>query len=105
MSFWSDLGASITAEVKVLESQAIALVQHFKPMIEADAASLGKAAVAAVLAQAPLLISGQEKLSGAISSVSSTLAAQSKTAGLALIESAVQASYNAIGMQAPKPTA
>lgn len=96
MSFFSDLDAAISSEFTKLKTEVEAVIVKFEPVIEATAEELGQAALQAVLAQAPLLISGAEKLSGAVASISATLAAQGKSAALSLIETAAQASYNTV---------
>jgi len=102
MSFFTDLEASIAAEAKVLEADIVKVAQYFKPLVLATSTELGTLALNAVLAQAPAVISGQEKLSAAVTSVSSTLTSAGKTAGLGLIETAVQAAHDYVA-SLPKP--
>jgi len=97
-SFWSDVEAAIAAEATKLKAEVEAALPFIKTLVVATAQELGSAALQAVVAQAPLLISGQEKLSGAISSVGKTLAADGKAAALTDTQIAVQAAYNQLGL-------
>lgn len=94
MSFWTDLEASIAAEAKVLEADIVKAATFLKPLVEAAAADIGKAALQAVLQQAPAVLTGQEKLSAAVSSVKATLASAGKTAATSVIEAGVQEAYD-----------
>lgn len=98
MSFWSDVEAEIASEARRLEAQIIAVLPFVKQVVAADAKSLGAAALQAVIAQAPLLISGQEKMAGALSAVGTSLAASGKAVGLADAQIAIQAAYNQLGL-------
>lgn len=98
MSFWSDVSAAISAEANKLKAEVEAALPFIKTLALATAHDLGTAALQAVVAQAPLLISGQEKLRGALSSVGQTLAADGKAAALADTQIAVQAAYNQLGL-------
>lgn len=101
MSFWTDVEAAISAEIKVLEADVTKALPFIKTLAVATATELGQAALQAVVAQAPLVISGAEKLSGAISAVGQNLAATGKAAALSDTEIAVQAAYNALGLSKP----
>ena len=102
VSFFSDLEASIVAEAKVVEADLVKVEHFFIPLIEAAAAEIGKAALNAVLAAAPLVLTGQQKLSAAVASVQATLLASGKTAALGLIATAVQAAHDYVAGTAPK---
>lgn len=104
MSFFTDLEASIISAAKVAETKLAQVYQFFKPTIIATAEELGVLALNTVLAKAPLVISGQEKFDSAVSDIKSGLAAQGKTAGLALIATAVQAAHDYVATL-PKPSA
>lgn len=103
MSFWTDLEASIETAAKAAEAKVAAVYQYFKPLIVATAEELGTLALNEVLAQAPQVIAGTEKLSAAVSNISSTLASAGKTASLSLIQTAVQAAHDYVAT-IPKPT-
>ncbi len=102
MSFWTDLENSIISAAKAAEAKIAAAIQFFKPLALATAEELGTIALNAVLAEAPAVISGQEKLGSAINSVKTQLLSQGKTAGLGLIETAVQAAHDYVATL-PKP--
>ena len=101
MSFWTDLESAISAEAKALEAKLAQAYQYFKPLVQATAQELGSLALNAVLTEAPAVISGQEKLGNAINNVKSQLLAQGKTAGLGLIETAVQAAHDYMAANKP----
>lgn len=98
MSFFTDIESAIVAEAKVLEADVVKALPFIEAVGKATAQELGTAALQAVLAQAPLVISGSEKLSAAVSSVGQTLAADGKAAALSDTEIAVQAAYNQLGL-------
>lgn len=101
MSFWSEVEAAISAEAKIIEADVLKAMPFVKTLAVATAQELGKAALSAVVAAAPLLISGKEKLSTAIASVGQSLATSGKAAALSDIEIAVQAAYNQLGLSKP----
>lgn len=94
MSFFSSLSASISAGIKALGAELTKFAALIKPVIVAEAHEVGQLALEAVMAQAPLVIGGQEKLGAAITSVQGTLAKTGKTAGLAIIQAAVQEAHD-----------
>lgn len=94
MSFWSDVGAAIAAEAKVLEADVVKALPFIKQVALATATELGQVALQSVLTAAPLLISGKEKLSTAVAATGQALANAGKAAALSDIEASVQASYN-----------
>lgn len=94
MSFWTDLEAAIKAEEKVLEADIQKILPQIKTVVEADAVTVGKAALAAVIAQAPAVISGSEKLSAATSAVVTSVTASGKSILASTAETAVQTAYN-----------
>jgi hypothetical protein len=93
-SFFSSLGASISAGIKALGAEIQKFAAFMKPLLVASAEEIGTAALAQVLVQAPLVISGQEKMTAAVANVKTTLAASGKTAGLSLIQAAVQDAHD-----------
>ena len=103
MSFFTDLETALAKEVKVIEADVKAVDQYFGPVLLASAQELAQAALQAVLAQAPLLIAGKEKLSAATSSVLTTLGADGKQVAISDAEAAVQAAYNTVS-QVVHPT-
>ena len=109
MSFWTDFQTALSGFVTKAEAEVKAAVQYLTPMVEAGAEEVAGAALTAVLAQAPLVISGQEKLNAATASVVSTLASTGKSVAVNLAETAVQAAYNQIApvkvATAPPPAA
>lgn len=94
MSFWTDFEVELTKAVSAAEAAVKAAAQYFAPKIEAGAAEVATAALDAALAQAPLLISGKEKLSAATASVVSTVSSTGKTVAVNIAETAVQAAVN-----------
>lgn len=104
MSFWTDLEAAIAAELQKIKASVIAAAKDLKPVVVAGAEEVGTAAVQAVMAQAPALLSGQEKLSAAIASVKTTIAATGKSAATSVIEASVQEAYDQAAILAHPPT-
>lgn len=104
MSFWTDVESAIAAQAKILLADIVAIGKFLKPLIIAGAAEIGQAALQAVIAQAPLVLSGSEKLSAAVASVKATLAASGKTAATSVIEAAVQEAHDQAALLAhPAP--
>lgn len=100
MSFWTSLESELTAAIKSLGPQITAAANYFKPMVQASAQELAQVALQAVLAQAPAVISGQQKLSNATSQVLTTLGTAGKTVAVADATAAIQAAYNAVSAAA-----
>lgn len=96
MSFWTDFQTELTAAVAAAKAEITAVEQYFVPKVEAAASEIASVALTAVLTQAPLVLSGAEKLSAATSSVISTIASNGKTVAIGIAETAVQAAVNAI---------
>lgn len=94
MSFWSDFTAALSKAADEAKTEVEAAIQYFTPMVEAGAEQVAGAALTAVLQQAPLVITGSEKLSAATASVVSTLATQGKSVAVNIAETAVQAAVN-----------
>ena len=105
MSFWTDLENAFKSEVTKLGPVLTNVGHFFKPLIIASAEEVAQIALQAVLTQAPLVISGQEKFNAATANVVSTLGQAGKTQGIALITAAVQGAYNAVSqaVNAPAP--
>lgn len=100
MSFFSDVGSEIAVAVKALGADVVKFANYLKPLIVADAKSLALAALQAVITQAPLVISGAEKMTAAVASVKTTLASDGKTAELGLISAAVQDAHDQLALAA-----
>lgn len=96
MSFWSDFEGALGTAVKAAEADVVAAAKYLSPMLVASGQEVAQAALGAVLAQAPSVLSGSEKLSVATASVVNTLAASSKSVAASVAMAAVQAAYNAI---------
>ena len=94
MSFWTNFEIELTKVVAAAKVEIAAAAAYFAPKLEAGAEEVASAALAAVLTQAPLVISGSEKLSAATSSVVSTIASTGKTVAVNIAETAVQAAVN-----------
>lgn len=96
MSFWTTMESAISAALKAAEAEVAAIATKIKPLIEASAEEVGQVALQSVLSQATSVLSGQEKLSAATSSVVSTLATQGKAVLASTAETAVQTAFNMI---------
>ena len=105
MSFWTDFEASLQKAVTAAKAEIAAAAQYFIPRVEAGAEQVATAALNAALAQAPLLISGAEKLSAATASVVSTIASTGKTVAVNIAETAVQAAVDKLAASGTKPAA
>lgn len=105
MSFWSDFSAALSTALTEAKTEVESAVKYFTPMVEAGAAEVATAALNAALQQAPLLITGQEKLSNATATVVSTLATTGKAVAVNIAESAVQSAVNALASAAPPKSA
>ncbi len=106
MSFFGDIEAAIKAEIPKMEAAIKSLAAFFKPLIVAGAEEVAQAALQSVLQQAPLVISGAEKLNAATANVITTLGSAGKTAATELVTAAVQTAYSAISasLAPPAPT-
>lgn len=93
-NFFSTLWTSLQAEFVKVEAALKPLASKLLPMLEATAEEVATVALNAVATQAPLVLTGQEKLSAATSSVITTLAQQGKSITSANAVAAVQTSYN-----------
>jgi hypothetical protein len=103
MTSWAQFEAFLKAEAAKAAAAINAAARFFKPMVVAGAEELAKAALASVLEQAPKVISGEEKLNAATSSVLTGLASQGKSIGLSIATAAVQAAYNQVSVQLHPP--
>jgi hypothetical protein len=93
-SFWASLWAGFQSEFVKIEATLKPLAAKLLPMLEATGEEVATVALNAVAAQAPLVLSGQVKLSAATSAVISTLASQGKSITATNAEAAVQSSFN-----------
>lgn len=105
LSFWTDVGNEIAVAVKALGADVVKFATYLKPLVIADAKTLAITALSAVIAQAPLLITGQEKMTNAVASVKTTLAAAGQTAELSLIQAVVQDTHDQLSAAAHPTTA
>lgn len=104
MSFWTDFETAIKAEASKVLAQVEALAVKLKPLAIATAEDVATIALGAVMQQAPLVISGTEKLAAATASVINTLATQGKSVAVANAQAAVQVTYNALSALIPAKT-
>lgn len=102
MSFWTDLETAVKANLVKVEAELVTIGKAIKPVIVASAEEVGQAALSAVLAQAPLVITGQEKLSAATNSVVASVTANGKSVLASTAETAVQTAYNIVSAQINK---
>lgn len=91
---FAKLWGAIVAFGKTIENDLKPLADKIKPMIKATEEEIATVALNAVAAEAPKVLSGQEKLSNATSNVITTLASQGKSIGATAAQAAVQVSYN-----------
>lgn len=96
MSFWTDFSSALSKAVVVAKADIEAVAQYFKPMLITSAEELGEIALQAVLAEAPKVISGAEKLSNATSTVLTDLGAAGKKVAISDATTAVQAAYTEV---------
>lgn len=96
MSFWTNLETAIEADVKAAEAEIVKIATAIKPLLIASAEELGNIALQAVLTQATSVVSGQEKLNAAVSTVVTTLATAGKAVAVSTAEAAVQVAYNTV---------
>lgn len=102
MSFWTDLENFVKSKASEVKATLIAIGKSVTPVIEASAEEVGTAALSAVLAQVPLVISGQEKLKAATNSVVSQVTANGKSVLASTAETAVQTAFNIISSEVNK---
>lgn len=96
MSFWTDFEAFVTKEAKVIEDDLLKIAVNIKPLVVAGIEELATLALNSVAAEAPKVLSGQEKLSNAVSTVVTSLGKDGKSVSIAVAEAAVQSAYNTI---------
>ena len=81
-----------------LKNILVSAIQKFatfiKPAVTAGLDEIRDAAVAAVLSEAPKVISGQEKFNSAVQNVVSTLEAKGKTVAIDVAQQEVQYVYD-----------
>ena len=103
-SFWSQFTAFLNAAVAAAKTEIEAIAAKVKPLVEAGAEEIAHAALQSVLTQAPLVLSGTEKLSAATANVITTLASTGKSVAAGVAEAAVQSAYSTVAASlAPKP--
>lgn len=96
MSFWTDFEAAVKADIVKIEASLASIAKAIKPVVIASAEEVGQAAIQAVLAEAPKVISGQEKAGNAISSVVATIKLNGKSVLASTAETAVQTAFTLI---------
>lgn len=96
MSFLSDFETAVIKDAKTIEAELLVIAVDIKPLVIASAEELATIALNAVATQAPLVLSGQEKFSAAVSTVITGLGANGKSIGVSVAEAAVQSAYNTI---------
>lgn len=94
MSFWTDFESFVKIAIHAVETELASIATKIKPLLIAGAEELATAALNAVMAEAPKVISGSEKLDSAVSSVITGLAGRGKSVGAAVAQAAVQTAYN-----------
>lgn len=104
MTSWAQLEAFLKAEAAKVGPAINAIAKFFKPMVEAGLEEIATAALNAVMAQAPAVISGQQKFSNAVSDVVTTLGQTGKTVATSIAQVAVQQAYNTLSAQINPPT-
>lgn len=94
-------GEKITAFFKAKEAEVIQFADNFLPEVESDLEvgieDIAELVGAAVIAEAPKVISGEEKFGNAVTSVTQQVEAgalgEGKTVALATVQAGVQAAY------------
>lgn len=74
----------------------ISIVNFLRPLFAATAKEIAQIALAAVVAEVPKVISGQEKFNSAVNNVANTLKTSGRAAAVSLIEVAVEAAYQGL---------
>ena len=97
MSFLNSIKAKVSAVFNDFVASVRALADSFLPkagkLAEAAIEDVFEIAAAAVLSQAPKVISGQEKFSNAVDVVVKSVTAQGKTIAINTANAAVQLAY------------
>ena len=104
MTSLAQLEAWLKSEAAKIGPAINAAAAFFKPMVIAAAEEVATAALNAVMAQAPKVISGEEKFNAAVSDVVTSLGTVGKSVGSALASTAVQSAYNVISAILHPPT-
>lgn len=99
MSFWTDFENAISKFAKAATAEIAVIAKNIEPLVLASAEEVAQVALQAVLAEAPKVISGQEKLNSAVSSVVTNLSSTGKSVAVSVAEAAVQSAYNTISAQ------
>lgn len=102
MSFWTDFEKYVHTAVQSVSAEILLIAHKIKPLVVASADELAHLAVKAVIAEAPKVISGQEKLASAVSNLVTTLAKAGKSVAATTAEAAIQVAYNEIASHLPK---
>lgn len=106
MSFFSDIRAKLSLVVDSVRDKVVAFAQYFLPkaeaLVEVALEDLLTLATNAVLAEAPKVISGQEKFASAVNTVVSQLKVAGQSAANNTVNAAVQLAYLEIQRQVSK---
>ena len=94
MSFWNDFETFLKNAINAVGNTLGSIAVHIKPILVAGAEEVATAALNAVMAEAPKVISGSEKFDSAVSNVVTGLASRGKSVGIAVASAAVQTAYN-----------
>jgi len=71
-------------------------VNFLRPIAAASAKEIAQIALAAVMAEVPKVLSGQEKFNSAVNNVTGTLKVSGKAVAVSLVEVAVEAAYQGL---------
>jgi hypothetical protein len=108
LSQWfSELESEAKAKLVALGQEAEAIVEQVGPVVVADVEEaldeLGTLALDAVMAEAPKVISGQEKFGNAVANVVQSVEAQGKPVLVQDAQMAVQGAYHAFQLAVSTP--
>lgn len=84
----------LTTIKNALISVALKFATFIKPVLVAGLNEVKDAALAAVLSEAPKVISGQEKFNSAVQNVIDTLKSQGKSVAIGIAQQEVQYAYD-----------
>lgn len=101
---FAKLWAALVAYATPILNDLKPLVDKIKPLLQATEEEIATLALNAVASEAPKVLSGEEKLSAATSTVINSLASQGKTIAATNAQAAVQTAYNFLsGLLHPTP--
>lgn len=94
MSFWNDFDLFLKNALKAVGDGIKNFATLIKPVVQAGAEEIATAALNAVMAEAPKVISGSEKFDSAVSNVVTGLSSRGKAVAVSVAAAAVQTAYN-----------